>query len=166
MFSATIVKGEQVSGFRQENALVIKLTVRQANKKRGIRLFLVVCGVLVIFAFPMAGQTGKSESCIAQGELIYTPGEDYVKPPKLQIERAQIDRPSKLNSPVVLEVLLNPIGKICEVRALKAPDRDSAKQFAENVVDNFRFTPATRKGSPVAVRFKVVFNAQGGVETQ
>lgn len=165
MFSATVVKGAKVPGLTQENAVVFKATVRH-DEKRSIRMFLFVCGVLAMFALPMTGQTDKPESCIAQGELIYTPGEDNVKPPKLRVERAQMDHPSKVNSSVILEILLNPMGKICEVQALKAPDRDSARQFAENVADNFRFTPATRKGVPVAVRFKVVFNAQGGIETK
>ena len=123
-------------------------------------------GLLVASALPVPAQTGSSKPCLAQSEQIYTPGEDHVKPPKLRIERGPLEKPLKSTSRVVLEVVINSAGKICEVRALKTPDRETAQQLEEHVADNFLFSPATRKGEPVASWFRVVFNVGGNVTTQ
>ena len=112
------------------------------------------------------GQEDSSKPCLAANEPIYTPGEEHVKPPRLRIERGPLEKPLKSSARAVFEVVINSAGSICDVRALKAPDRDTAQQLAEDIADNFRFTPATRKGKPVAVRFKVVFDVQGKVGTE
>lgn len=54
-----------------------------------------------------------------------------MKFPNFRIERGTLEKPVKSPSHVVLEVLVNSAGTICEVRALKAPDRETARQMAE-----------------------------------
>ena len=100
------------------------------------------------------------QPCLAAGETVYHPGEDHVKPPELHRERLGPDNKGRIrpNSRVSLELTVNSIGNICEVRALKAPSREEAQAVAEYVADNFRFKPATRRGKPVAVRFQVQFD--------
>lgn len=140
--------------------------MRQSRRWQNLPTSVVASFVLAAFTIQAAGQKDERQVCLAQGEAIYSPGEDHVKAPKLRIERGPLEKPLKSSSQAVLEVLINSAGTICEVRALKAPDRESAKQLAEYVADNFRFTPATRRGRAVPVRFKVVFNAQGRVHTE
>jgi hypothetical protein len=97
-----------------------------------------------------------------QHEPIYTPGTDGVKPPTVRVEHTPVDKPVKFDFPVVLDLTISTLGNLCEIHVLQARDQESAKQIANYVAQNFRFSPATRKGKPVAVRFKVVFNSRGG----
>jgi hypothetical protein len=107
---------------------------------------------------PIFAQT-SSQPCLAGDEAIYAPGRDGVEPPKLRGERAKPDNPIKLSSPVILELTLNSLGRICEIHVVRAGQRDqeSARHLVQYVSDNFRFSPATRKKQPVAVRFEVTF---------
>lgn len=109
-------------------------------------------------AIPVFSQ-GESSPCFASGEMVYDLKPD-IRPPKLRMERKSPDGSVSLSSPVVLELTVNAAGKICDAKALAAPDQQSAKHFVEYVTDNFRFSPATRKGRPVAVRFQVKFQAK------
>jgi hypothetical protein len=125
-----------------------------------------VCCVILTLRLQATCQTDKSQPCLASDEVIYTPGEDHVKAPTLRMERRALDPPLNPSFHAVLEVVINSAGTICEVRALKAPDRDTAQKLAEDVADNFRFSPASRRGKPVAARFKIIFNLKGQVSTQ
>jgi hypothetical protein len=108
-----------------------------------------------------SGQVEKPSPCLDEGETIYSPGKAGVKDPKLQMERQSPDAPITVRYPIVLELIINSAGKICDIHVLKATDPETAKRLIEHVTDNFRFTPATRKGKPVAARFTVVFNPPG-----
>ncbi len=111
-------------------------------------------------------QSDGAKPCLAQDEIIYMPGQEHVKAPKLRIERGSLEQPLRSSSRAVFEVVINSVGTICEVRALKAPDRETAQKLAEHIADSFRFSPAIRKGKPVAARFRVIFHVQGTVETE
>ena len=125
-----------------------------------------IATILLVMIQSVIGQADSSKLCLAANEPIYTPGEDHVQAPRLRIERGPLEKPLKSSSRAVFEVVINSAGTICEIRALKAPDRETAQQLAEVISDNFRFRPATRRGKPVAARFKVIFNVQGKVETE
>jgi hypothetical protein len=101
-----------------------------------------------------------------QSEPIYIPGTDGVKPPKLHVEHTPVDKPVKFDFPLVLDLTISARGKFCEIHVLQAPDQESAKQIADYVSENFRFSPATRKGKPVAARFKLVFGSQSGLHPE
>jgi hypothetical protein len=106
------------------------------------------------------GQQSPEPSCIAKDEPIYTPGEDHVKFPEVQMASHHPDNPNaiKPGTRASFDLLINSSGQICTVKALRAPNREEAIELANFVADNFRFKPATRKGKPVAVRFVTIFN--------
>lgn len=83
-----------------------------------------------------------------------------MNPPKLRMERKSPDQRVNLSSPVVVELIVNAAGKICEARTLQAPDKESGDHFVEYIIDNFRFRPATRRGRAIAVRFQVKFQGK------
>jgi hypothetical protein len=134
--------------------------VRQLGRRMTFGSSLAACLVLIALPFASFGQTNKAESCPIQGEQIYIPGADSVKPPRLQVERTPLDKPIKMKSRLVLQLTVSAMGKICEIQVLETTDEESAKQVASYVADNFRFRPATRRGKPVAARFKVVFGSE------
>jgi hypothetical protein len=91
----------------------------------------VLIAVLLFYGLGAVAQvtTGSQEPpCVASGETVYHPGEDHVKPPELHRERLGPDNKGRIrpNSRVSLELTVNSIGAICEVRALKAPTREKA----------------------------------------
>lgn len=106
-------------------------------------------------------QTHNSSACVAQGAAIYTVGEDHVKPPKVHnLHVVGVELPT-ITSNVICEVLINSVGRICDVRIIKAPDRQTAFQVGKYIGENFRFTPATREGKSVAARVPIVFDTSG-----
>jgi len=110
-------------------------------------------------------ESDRSAICLAEGEHIYSSTDNEVKMPKLHIEESK-RREVSPKSPVEFEIILNPAGRLCEIHVLKAPDRDTAKQLAYRVGDYFRFSPATRKGKPVAIRFRIVFESDGHLSVE
>ena len=98
--------------------------------------------------------------------MIYSPGDARVKSPKLLIEPAPLERPPKVRSRVVFEVLVNSRGRICDVHIIKAQDRQTALRVGHYVGDNFHFTPARLKGKPVAARLKLVLDERGTVSVE
>jgi hypothetical protein len=111
------------------------------------------------------GRTHNSAVCVSQGEAIYTVGEDHVKPPKLHIEQSERVRLPKITSNVICEVLINSEGRICDIRIIKAPDRQTARQVGMYIGENFRFTAATREGKSVAAKVPIVFDSSGKFST-
>jgi len=112
----------------------------------------------VLLLICIVGSPGQAEETIpCPDSPVYVAGQDHVTLPQLRMERRSPDAPVKTQFPVVLSVTNNIKGQSCEIRVLKAPDVETGRQLAEFVADNFRFTPATRKGKPVAVRFRIVF---------
>ena len=106
---------------------------------------------------PVFSAEVEETHCLSSKEPIYLAGQDHVKLPQLRMERRSPDTPLRTQSPIVLSVVNNSKGQSCEIRVLTAPDVETGRALAEFVADNFRFTPATRKGKPVAVRFRIVF---------
>jgi len=128
-------------------------------------LGLLASALFVVLFSPPPAVTQESQPtsqppCITKDEPVYTPGEDHVKFPEVQMESHHPDNPGaiKPGSRASFELLINSRGQICEVKALRAPNREEATELANFVADNFRFKPATRKGKPVAVRFVTTFN--------
>jgi hypothetical protein len=115
---------------------------------------------------PVESQFDSSRSCIAEGTTIYSPGDARVKGPKFQSELAWVERPPKVSSRVVFEVLVNSAGRICDVHIIKAPDRETALRVGHYVGDHLRFTPASLKGKPVAARLKLVLDEHGTVRVE
>ena len=126
------------------------------------RLGLVVC-LAFLFALPMAG--GQEETkpadhpCIAKDEPVYGPGDKKVKPPKMDVWPAE-EQPEGLKGKVVLEVLVNSEGRVCNVRLLQADDKTAGVKAAKHVADHWKFKAATLDGKAVAVRITVVFAQQ------
>ncbi len=122
--------------------------------------FLSIYCVLVTLAFSAIGQTDSSHVCLARGATIYSPAEDHIKTPKLQIVQGS-EKPIKSTSPVVFDAVINSTGRICDIHVVKAPDRETARQLGHYVGDYFRFSPATLEGKPVAARLRLVFDEKG-----
>jgi len=117
--------------------------LKEDRRIRNLRLGLSMAAYSVVLAItcPVMAQIDKSTPCITDGESIFAPGEDHVKPPKLQIEHPPLDKPVKLNSQVVLEVLINSAGTICEVRALKALTKNQQRNLQNKWRTIFAFVP-------------------------
>lgn len=117
--------------------------------------------LLGLGSFLAQAQTHNSSVCLAQGAAIYTVGEDHVKPPKIHnLHVVGVELPT-ITSNVICEVLINSEGRICNVRIIKAPDRQTAFQVGNYIGENFRFTPATREGKSVAARVPIVLDTSG-----
>ena len=131
----------------------------------GPYFFLEICCAIAVLTIATVGQTGGSQECVAQGALIYSPGQDHVKAPRLEVMHPLSGKPANPASRVVFDVVINSAGRICEIHVVNAPDHETARRFGHYVGDNFRFSPAMRQGKPVAARFRIVFDAAGKVST-
>ena len=101
-------------------------------------------------------QDAAEPPCIAKDEVVYRPGVDDVKPPKLLKTSGR--NTSDVRGSTQLELLVNSKGAICGIRILKTTNHESALKLAEHVAKTLEFAPATRNGQPVAVRFLMNFN--------
>ena len=137
------------------------MLVRSGTVKYRIVMWASVVAAVTL---PTVSQTDDPHVCLAQGATIYSPAEDHIKTPKFQIVQG-LEKPMKVSSPAVFDVLINPRGRICDIHVIKAPDRETARQLGHYIGDYFRFNPATREGKPVAARVRVVFDTQGKVST-
>ena len=114
--------------------------------------------ILLIFVLPVASQESSPPSkppCIAADEAVYNMGGD-VKPAQPQPDR-------KANAPeirgsMIVEVLVNAEGQVCDAKVKTSTDRLSAEKTAKFIREHWTFKPATKDGKPVAVRFTMTFN--------
>jgi hypothetical protein len=124
-------------------------------------LNIATYALLGLGSFLAQAQTHNSAECVSQGETIYTVGEDHVKPPNVQVVNSVGHPLPKITSSVLCEVLINSKGRICDIRIVKAPDRQTARQVGVYIGETFRFTPATRAGKSVAAKVPIVFDSSG-----
>jgi TonB family protein len=114
-------------------------------------------GVALFLSLPLLAQeTQTSNSCITAGEPTYKPGMDGVNPPQPKTDKQAKDAP-KIHSAMSLEIVVNGKGNVCSVRVLAASDKSSAQQTADYISRHWSFSPATRRGKPVAVTFTMNF---------
>lgn len=126
--------------------------------------FWFVAAVLLALPIPVESHD-SSRSCIAEDTKIYSGGEPGIKGAKL-LEPVPLERPPRIKSRVVFEVLVNSAGRICDVHIITAPDRDTAFRVGRYVGENLHFTPARFEGKPVAARLKLVLDEHGRVSTE
>ena len=116
---------------------------------------LIATGIVILFAVSLSGQanTGSANpACVPEGESVYQPGVDGVKPPQPQPVKDE-KTGTDVRAPFSLELIVNSEGRVCDTRVLKAKDPVSADKVAQYILANWKFKPATRKGKPVAVKF-------------
>lgn len=99
----------------------------------------------------------RNAPCMASSEPVYVPGVRGVKPPQPQPNKQDKTAPD-LRGPLSLELLVNTEGRVCDARVLTAKDGLSAEKAAKYISQNWTFTPATKKGKPVAVKFRMTFS--------
>jgi hypothetical protein len=130
------------------------------------KVFNVATYVLLGWGSLLAqAQNHNSAECVSQGAAIYTVGEDHVKPPKIHIVHSERERLPATTSSVICEVLINSEGRICDIRIIKAPDRQTARQVGMYIGENLRFSAATREGKSVAAKVPIVFDSSGKFTT-
>jgi TonB family protein len=115
--------------------------------------------ILLSLALPVASQEGPATSkppCLASDETVYSMGGD-VKPPQPQPDK-KAKNPPEIHGSMLLEVLVNSEGRVCNVRIVNATDRLSAQKNANFIQDHWTFKPATKQGKAVAVKFQMTFN--------
>ena len=105
-------------------------------------------------AFPRtnSGQTGDGT------ETIYEPGKDGVTIPKATYqpnpEYTDSARRKKINGTVLVSMIVTPEGTVRDPKVMKSLDKDLDKQ-AIACVKKWKFEPATKDGTPVAVHVDV-----------
>jgi len=117
--------------------------------------------LLGLGSFLAQAQTRDLAVCVSQGETIYTVGGDHVEPPKIHNLHVEGVELPKTTSNVICEVLINSKGRICDIRIIKAPDRQTAFQVGRYIGENFRFAPVTHEGKSVAAKVRIVFDSSG-----
>ncbi len=115
--------------------------------------------ILMSFALPIASQENPQTSkplCIAADESVYKMGGD-VKPAQPQPDKNAKNAPD-ISGSMILELLVNAEGQVCDAKVLSSTNRLSAEKTAKFIREHWTFKPATKEGKPVAVRFTMTFN--------
>ncbi len=120
---------------------------------------LPIVFVVILLAVAATAQP-KEPPCLAKGGRIYRPGQKKVMPPLLTVDQAGREAADAPTARAILELVVNPKGKVCEVHVLRTDDRSADKSIEEYVSKHWHFTPATRDGRPVAIRMQVNFNLE------
>src|ERR1700731_904779 len=107
--------------------MVMLIVCRSSRWRRAA--FLATCYGLAVSTLPAAGQIDSSQSCLAHGATVYSPGDDHVKAPKFQVLHGPREEPVRVTSRVVFDIIINSAGRICEIHVVKAPDRETARQL-------------------------------------
>ena len=131
----------------------------QVQRGRHMRTLGILCLITLAWLpnlFAKENPTSSNTPCVTPSETVYHPGVDGVKPPQPQSSKKHRTEP-EVHDAVSLELLVNSEGQVCDARVLRAKDRVSAEKVANYVSENWIFTPATKQGKPVAVRFTVNF---------
>jgi Gram-negative bacterial TonB protein C-terminal len=130
-----------------------------------LRLSSFHCGLVIAAAALLSLRLTAQESkptekpCIDPTEAIYRPGKDEVQPPQPPSPIKGKGAPT-IHGPVTLELLINSEGHACEVHIVSARDTSNAKVLAQYISEHWTFKPATRKGTPVAVKFLMNWDFQ------
>ena len=115
--------------------------------------------ILLSSVLPIASQEtpqGAKPPCIAADESVYKMGGD-VKPAQPQPDKNAKNAPD-IRGSMVLELLVNAEGRVCDAKVLTSTDRLSAEKTAKFLREHWTFKPATKEGKPVAVRFTMTFS--------
>jgi outer membrane biosynthesis protein TonB len=130
----------------------------------------MLCALSVATILPQrvpAQQKREEEDppCISPNERIYRPGEGGVKPPSLHKDhRANDDADAtEIQGQFSVELLVSASGRVCSVRVLRASDasgQQAVLKVGAWMTKNWTFSPAVRKGMPVAVRFILNWSAK------
>lgn len=122
-----------------------------------LRIILMIAGALLFSLVPAAQEDKNTNTCIAIGQPIYTPGVDGVNPPQPPPPDKNAKDAPKIRGAMSLELIVNSEGNVCSVKILGATDKNSAQQIAGYISQHWSFRPATKKGKPVAVKFTMNF---------
>jgi TonB family protein len=115
--------------------------------------------ILLCLVVPIASQETTQASkppCIAADESVYKMGGD-VKPAQPQPDKNAKNAPD-IKGSMILELLVNAQGQVCDAKVLTASNRLSAEKTASFIREHWSFKPATKEGNPVAVQFTMTFN--------
>jgi periplasmic protein TonB len=119
-----------------------------------IAITLVACLVQPIHLL-CQNDSAKDSS---QPEKVYKVGRDRVSPPRViyRVDPTYDDaaRKAKLNGFVVLTLIVTPDGDPKDIRIAKSLSPGLDKKSIE-AVSQWKFTPATKDGTPVAVEIQV-----------
>ena len=128
----------------------MRITALSARSIWGLVLLGLMASVVGVSA--QENHTAIQPPCIAADEAVYRPVADGVKPPQPPQPDKNKNAPD-MRGPFSMEVIVNSQGRVCDARVFNAKDQISAEKAARYIADHWTFTPATRRGKPVAVKF-------------
>ena len=123
-----------------------------------INIFVIAVLCLLPSLFRISAQENpiSAKPCIAEGEPVYEPGVDGVKPPQPQPHKND-KTAADMRGPFSVQLLVNSEGRVCDAQVISAKDRLSAEKAAHYIREHWTFRPATKQGRSVAVKFTTNF---------
>jgi protein TonB len=114
---------------------------------------LAVTAVLAVLAFPMAGTAWAAEPLKVEGD-VQRPEALHTVPP-IYPEEA---RKNRVEGTAILKAVIDEQGQVQDPTVEKSSGHPDLDQAALDAVSQWKFTPATLQGEPVAVHYHLTIN--------